>query len=294
VFKTVLLTAMTSFVSVTGIHSQEFSKGSSIALFTGLMNYQGDLKPNSFTFQHSNFSIALTVRQPVSRWFTVRTGFTMGKLEAADRYNRDYLKNRNLSFFSSLHEVHAGLELTLLDISTKRFTPYLYGGLAVFWFNPWTFDNTGKKIFLKPLGTEGQGLSEYPRQRPYSLTQLAIPFGAGVRIAVSEWVNVGIEFSQRKSFTDYIDDVSTHYVNREALLLARGSKAVEMAYRTDELRGSQDYPIHGEQRGTPSEMDWYYFFGTTVEIKLKRIVRYFQSRDPFKRSYQQRCPRVQL
>jgi hypothetical protein len=187
------------------------------------------------------------------------------------------------------------LELSLLDITTKRVTPYFYGGLAVFWFNPWTFDNSGKKVFLKPLGTEGQGLSEYPKQRPYSLTQLAIPFGTGIRYAVSEWVTIGVEFSQRKSFTDYIDDVSTHYVNPEALLLARGSKAVEMAYRADEIRGANpDYPAPGEQRGTPSEMDWYYFFGTTVEIKFKRIARYFQSRDPYRRSYQQRCPRAVL
>lgn len=279
-----LLVGQTSF-------SQEQDKSATISLFTGAMNYQGDLNPNSFTFKHSGFVAGFIFRKPLNRWFAVRAGANRGTIQAADRWNRDYLKLRNLSFTTSITEINAGLEVAVLDISTKRFTPYLYGGIAVFHFNPWTNDNSGKKTFLKPLSTEGQGLPEYPTQRPYQLTQMAISFGAGARVAVSDGLTIGIEFSQRKSFTDYIDDVSSTYVDVNVLRLAKGDKAVELAYRADEIpNGQLQFPSHGDQRGTPSEMDWYYFFGLTSEIKLNALGNLFSHQNSKKVS-SQRCPR---
>lgn len=268
----------------------EFPTDPSISIFGGVMNYQGDLNPNSFTLGHSKPAIGLSIRKPLSRWFTARAGFTFGRIEAADQYNRDYLQSRNLSFGTTLKEGYAALEFNFLDITKTRFTPYLYGGIAVFHFNPWALDNSGEKVFLQPLSTEGQGLAEFPTQKPYKLTQLALPFGMGVKYAVSDNVNIGIEFSQRKTFTDYLDDVSSFYVDRATLLNAKGPKAVEMAYRgLSDPNASAPYPTHGEQRGTPSEMDWYYYSGINIEIKLHSLGSLFNSsRD---RSYSQRCPR---
>ena len=217
----------------------------------------------------------------------------MGKIEAADRYNREYLKPRNLSFYNSITEANLGLDLDILDISTKHFTPYMYGGLAVFLSNPWTYDNSGQKTFLQPLSTEGQGLPEYPEQKPYGKLNWALMFGGGFKIGVNESLSIGIEFSQRKSFTDYIDDVSTHFVDRDLLLLAKGPKAVELAYRGDEIPGGvQSFPVHGEQRGTPSEMDWYYYLGTTIEVRFNAIGDIFKSMGSrLHGSYSHRCPR---
>lgn len=288
--KTLLLCACL-FV-LTGLKAQEFSKEATISLFTGMINYQGDLNPNSFTFLNSNFAAGVTVRKPLNRWFAVRAGVNIGKIEAADRNNRDYLQPRNLSFVTNIKEAYAGLELTLLNSATSRITPYMYGGIAVFHFNPYTYDNDGRKTFLKPLSTEGQGLSQYPSQKPYNLTQLSLPFGGGIRYAVNDAINIGIEFSQRKSFTDYIDDVSTFFVDRNVLLQAKGAKAVELAYRGDELPGGVTaYPAHGEQRGTPSEMDWYYFLGTTIEIKLSALGSLFRRQNDVHGSYNMRCPK---
>jgi len=136
-------------------------------------------------------------------------------------------------------------------------------------------------------------LAEYPEQKAYNLTQLSLPFGVGLKYKVNDALNIGIEFSQRKTFTDYIDDVSSHFVDRGVLLQARGPKAVELAYRGDELPGGvQSFPTHGEQRGTPSEMDWYYFFGATLEINLNAASRLFpRSGKGLHGSYSQRCPR---
>jgi hypothetical protein len=272
--------------------SQDLDKSVTISLFTGIINYQGDMNPNSFTFRHSNFTTGLLIRKPINRWITLRAGANIGSIEAADRYNRDYLKPRNLSFFTSIKEAYAGFEFSILDMSTKHFTPYVYGGLAVFHFNPWTYDNNGVKTYLHPLSTEGQGLSQFPKQRPYKLTDVALAFGGGAKFKVSDCINIGIDFSQRKTFTDYLDDLSSMYVDKNILLQAKGPKAVELAYRGDELPGGQQtYPAHGEQRGTPSEMDWYYFFGATIEIKLNCFTDLLGSFGKNNSVASQRCPR---
>jgi len=269
--------------------SQELDKSSTIALFTGTINYQGDLNPNSFSFKHSNFATGIIFRKPLNRWFTLRAGMNIGKIEADDNWNRDYLKPRNLNFTTTIKEIYTGLEISILDIAAKGFTPYIYGGVAVFHFNPWSKDNAGIKTYLKPLSTEGQGLSQFPEQKVYNLNQLALSFGTGAKFAVNDGLSIGIEFSQRKSFTDYLDDVSSNYVDRDILLQAKGSKAVEMAYRGGQSPvGSPNYPAHGEQRGTPTEMDWYYFFGLTIEKKLNSFGNLFQSG---KSVANQRCPK---
>ena len=257
-------------------YPQNESKATWLGVFIGKMNYQGDLNPNSFTFAHSKLTAAFTVRQSFNRWLSVKGGLAIGSIEAADRYNRDYLKKRNLSFYTTIKEASLSLETSLLDLSTTHFTPYVYGSASLYHFNPWAYDNSGKKTFLQPLSTEGQGLSQFPKQKPYKLTQLNVGFGVGARYAINDNMNLGVEFSQRKTFTDYLDDVSSIYVDQNALLQAKGAKAVEMAFRGDELPGGSAYPNHGEQRGTPSEMDWYYFFGINVEMKFSAFTKFFK------------------
>jgi opacity protein-like surface antigen len=269
--------------------AQEQDKSTTISLFVGGINYQGDLQPNSLQFQHSQPAIGLILKKPLNRWFTARAGVSTGTIKAADKWNRDDLKSRNLSFQTSIKEAYLGLEINILDMSSGRFTPYVYGGVALFHFNPYTYDKTGTKTYLKPLSTEGQGLSQYPEQQPYALTQICLPFGGGLKFALSDEITVGLEFSQRKSFTDYIDDVSTNYVDAGVLQQAKGTKAVELAYRADELPGGRpNFPNHGDQRGTPSEMDWYYLFGATMEIKLSSLASIFHHNGAVA---SQRCPR---
>ena len=119
-------------------------------------------------------------------------------------------------------------------MGSHSLTPYVFGGIALYHFNPYTRDTSGTKYYLKPLSTEGEGFID--GRNNYNLTQFAIPFGAGVKLSLSDNVNVGFELGYRKLFTDYIDDVSTTYVDQSSLLVNRGSKAVELAYRGGELK----------------------------------------------------------
>lgn len=268
------------------VSAQETDRSLSLTILSGTLNYQGDLKPNSFTLSHTSPAYGIGIKKPLSNWFAVTAGFMSGKIEAADRWNRDYLKPRNLSFSTRLNEAYAALEISVPGLLSGKVVPYAYAGIAVFHFDPYTYDKSGVKTYLKPLSTEGQGLSQYPDRKPYSLTQMSLPFGGGIRYKLSDDISIGIEMCQRKTFTDYLDDVSSNYVDANVLMAAKGAKAVELSYREDEVPNGRPFlPAAGEQRGTPSEMDWYYYTGLRMEIKLSAFGNLFS-----KPVASQRCP----
>ncbi|MEI9957878.1 MAG: hypothetical protein WDM90_16620 [Ferruginibacter sp.] len=63
------------------------------------------------------------------------------------------------------------------------------------------------------MHTEGQGFLEYPDKKIYSLHQIAIPVGAGLKYELSQMITLRAEYIYRILNTDYLDDVSTTYVN---------------------------------------------------------------------------------
>ena len=162
----------------------------------------------------------------------------------------------------------SGIEYNLFNLNERKYSPYVFGGLAVYHFNPYAFNGTDEKIYLKPLSTEGQGLPGYSA-KPYSLTQLAIPFGGGMKYAINDKFRLGLELGIRKLFTDYLDDVSGFYADQNDLLANRGQLAVDMSYRADEVAGGNpSYPTKGTGRGGPENNDIYYFLGLHLTYRL--------------------------
>ena len=247
-----------------------FSQSFHVGLFGGTSNYQGDLSDKFFVGKLTKPAIGLTGMYDVSDRVSIRAGLTFAKIACSDKYiSKDYLRARNLSFESGLTEFSLVGEFNVFNLNSIRWTPYIFGGLAVFKFNPYTYDTTNTKYYLKPLSTEGQGLEQYPESKPYSLTQLAIPFGGGIKYAISDRLRLGLELGFRKTFTDYLDDVSTNYADAADLLAARGPKAVELAYRAGELPGGNStYPAKGSQRGGSNQQDVYYFTGLHLTYRL--------------------------
>jgi opacity protein-like surface antigen len=234
-------------------------------LFAGTSNYSGDLQDKGFTLSQSHFAGGFGVSYDITDHFSVQSALTFGTISANDKYGRN--KARNLNFNSAISEVNVGVQYFITPLSEHVLTPYVFAGLAVYHFNPYTTDTAGAKTFLKPLSTEGEGFIQ--GKNNYNLTQFAIPFGAGVKFSLSDNVNVGLEMGYRKLFTDYLDDVSTTYVDQSALLASRGPEAVELAFRGDELKnGATTYPVGGTLRGSSTHKDWYYFTGLTASFRL--------------------------
>lgn len=247
-----------------------FSQSFHVGLFGGISNYQGDLTDKYYVGKLTKPAFGLTGMYEVSDRVSIRAGLTFAKIAGADQYlSKDYLRTRNLSFESNITEFSLLGEFNVFNLNSIRWTPYVFGGLAVFKFNPYTYDTTNTKYYLKPLSTEGQGLEQYPERKPYSLTQFAIPFGGGIKYAINDRLRLGLELGFRKTFTDYLDDVSTNYADAADLLAARGPKAVELAYRAGELPGGNTtYPAKGSQRGGSNQQDIYYFTGLHLTYRL--------------------------
>lgn len=247
-------------VCLGNIHAQNFH----LNLFAGASNYTGDLQDKSFTFSQSHFAGGFGASYDITDHFSVQTAATFGTLSANDKFGRN--KNRNLNFTTALTEVSVVAQYFITPLSDHVLTPYVFAGVAVYHFNPYTHDTSGEKSYLKPLSTEGEGFIQ--GKNNYNLTQFAIPFGAGVKFSLSDDVNVGLELGYRKSFTDYLDDISSTYVDQATLLANRGAKAVELAYRGGELKNGGIYPAGGSTRGSSAHKDWYYFTGLTISFRL--------------------------
>ncbi len=236
-------------------------------VFGGFSNYQGDLQSKRFTLNQANAAFGVGVLYQLSDNLNARANITFGKIGAADKYNPKNVA-RNLSFSSPITDVHLGLDYCFFNLYEKGFTPYIFAGISYFHFNPSAIDSIGRKVYLQPLSTEGEGF--YPGRKIYNLNQFAIPFGGGVKWALNENIAIAFEIGLRKTFTDYLDDVSTNYINQNILLANRGQEAVNLAYRGGELKTGLGYPPDGTQRGSAKSKDWYYFSGLTLIIRLPR------------------------
>jgi Domain of unknown function (DUF6089) len=234
----------------------------------GLSNYSGDLQDKAFTFDQSNFAFGAGLQYDITRNFSATTNISFLKVSASDQFNTADLVSRNLSFQSNILEWNLMAEYNFFDITKKAFTPFLYGGIAVFHFDPYAFDTLGRKVYLKPLSTEGEGLAAYPGQKPYSLFQFAIPVGGGIKFRINENIVLAYEIGFRKTFTDYLDDVSTFYVDKATLQAAKGGEAVEMAYRGNQIKGGAPYPVAFTKRGSSNYKDLYYYTGIRISIAI--------------------------
>jgi Domain of unknown function (DUF6089) len=250
------------------VHAQKFH----VDLFGGFSNYQGDLQEKRFTTAQAKGAVGVGIRYDLSNHFSVRTNLTYAAIGANDKYNAlSDLRARNLSFTTKITEGNLLLDYNILNLNYHKLTPYVFGGVAVFHFNPYTNDSLGNKTYLRPLSTEGEGLAAYPNRKQYQLTQFAIPFGAGIRWKFTENIILSYEFGLRKTFTDYLDDVSTTYIDQNTLAAAKGATAVELAYRGDELKNGSTYPAEGIIRGGSKYKDWYYFSGVTISIGIGKM-----------------------
>lgn len=244
-----------------------------LGVYAGGGNYLGEL--NKKLYAKTKLAGGVSLNYELSDRVMLRGGLMLGKVEGADRYgNSETIKQiRNLSFQSNITEFSLLGELTAFNLYNIRWSPYAFAGIAVYHFNPFTTDS-GRKVFLQPLGTEGQGLTQYPDRKPYALTQFSIPFGGGIKYNISDDVRIGLELGMRRLFTDYLDDVSKTYADESLLLAARGPEAIKYAYRGDEVPGETQgypdvgYPAKDAQRGNPKANDWMYFTGIHLTFRL--------------------------
>jgi hypothetical protein len=237
------------------------------------------LKDNNFPMTKFMFGGFLTY-QP-SELIGFRLAINRGTIEADDAIIKgkggleEARKYRNADFRSRITEAMLLAEFyptVLLESEPSdvfaKIRPYVLAGVGLFHFNPQGTDPlTGEWIDLKPLRTEGQGFAQYPNRKEYKLTQMNIPLGFGAKYFITEGLNLGLEIVHRTTFTDYLDDVSTTYIDPtlfyQNMPLAQAQLAERMANKSGNNGASTRYAA-GSKRGTATNNDAYF----SVNIKL--------------------------
>lgn len=233
-----------------------------------------------YDFSSTRGCLSIGARYLTHSRFAFKGGFLFGMISGNDKFTREpYRKNRNLSFSSPIIEFSSQTEFYFvkskkrnrytirgINVKRRRLSAYIFTGIGVFYYSPMAKYN-GKWYNLRKLHTEGQGMPGGPKN--YSSISVCIPGGIGAKYYINKRLSAGCELSLRKTFTDYIDDVSTSYYDK---LLIEQKYGTAAAYLADpnlgEIKGVTK-PTY--QRGNPAYKDAYFMF--TVNINYTIMLR---------------------
>jgi hypothetical protein len=249
-----------------------------MGIYYGFSHYMGDLQRYQFEILEVNRAEGLYGRYNFSNLFSLKAQFYHGVISGNDANftNDPGMLERNLSFRSNVYELSLQGEVSLLRMGRKKrhwnkylqkylASAYLFGGVGGFYFNP-KAKYQGEWHELQPLGTEGQGLPGHDEK--YNRLQVCLPFGFGLKLQPTDRATIGLEFGFRKTFTDYLDDVSSNYPNLNELG-EHNPIAASLSYRGGEVSDLPKNPS-GTARGSVKFMDMYFFGGITVGYSLTK------------------------
>lgn len=224
-----------------------------VFISVGTSNFLGDLggrdkigtdySPIDLNFSQTRTAFGIGYRYKILRGLNVAGKFNYLILSGNDALtNEPFRHNRNLNFKSNIFELSGRIEVGwqsnkvgnrygIKRTLTRRMKSnskalFLFVGIGGFYYNPKGYGPSGN-VKLRPLHTEGQGLPGGPKQ--YSNYSICIPLGIYYKTIIQKVWTAGIELAWRKTFTDYIDDVSGTYYDNASIAAAYGPVAAQMA-----------------------------------------------------------------
>jgi hypothetical protein len=202
-------------------------------------------------------------RKNFNNYVSGRIGASFARLGYSDIYNdhNEYMRRRNLSFNSNVWELSLQGDFNFFRFMPGEpgynFTPYVTLGAGIFSYDPFAYLNN-EKIFLRQLGTEGQGSSLYPDRKQYSSMGISFPIGVGVKYALNERINIGFEVLHRFTNTDYLDDVSKTYVDPSVFPTnADGTPSAAFLLHDRSYEVGEPIGLPGRQRGNSRQKDQF-------------------------------------
>ncbi len=256
-------------------HRVEYSFGIGATNFLGDLGGADQIGTNGlrdFELSMTRMGGVLGYRYQLGEDWFVRGNFNYVMVAGDDALTKEPSRNRRqLSFRSHILELSAQGEYMLVKQKSGhlyrlrgvrgkswfRFEVYVFGGIGGIWYNPQSRNPKGDWVTLKDLNTEGQGLAGGPKD--YSGFTFVMPYGLGIRRnlggnARQGLFAIGLELSMRKTFSDYIDDVSDVYYDGNALKDAYGEEA---AYFGDPSGKNSIGYAEAQQRGDKTDKDTY-------------------------------------
>ncbi len=218
-------------------------------------------------------------------WAAIKGGINFTSVSGADSLIQNngglekWRYNRNLSFKSSIIEAYIAADIYPLLIVNKessltQLAPFVSVGIGVFHFNPRTQLN-GEWIDLQPLHLEGQGFKEYPSRKVYTLTQPYIPVAVGLKYYVNNQIGLSAGMNFRHTFTDYIDDISTTYIDPnlfDSYLPAEQALLAKQLYSRS-LTPTKVKP--GIEKADSQNKDSYVNFFFTLSFRIKTEPKFY-------------------
>ena len=263
----------------------------------GVANYLGDIGSGDLArgfvynleLKDTRWSTGAFVRWRFHPVMAYQGSFTYARIQGDDSKSLNRARRgRNLSFTNDLLMINNKLEyypqfLTVSDVGKSGryrwdYKTYFFAGLGIFYHNP-KAEYNGQKYKLRPLMTEG---------KKYSPVVLSIPTGAGFYFTYKRQHRFGFEMSWNMTFTDYLDDVSTTYVNPNQM--SSDPMAATLANRNPELGSysSSQYPSYSNYgyfsdansnpRGDPKDKDNFMM----ISLSYSYVIR---TKNSFARSY---------
>ena len=273
-------------------HRVEYSFGIGATNFLGDLggaNQQGTNGLRDFELKATRMGAVLGYRYQLGESWFARGNFNYVMVSGDDALTEEPARNaRQLSFRSHLLELSGQMEYMLVKQKSGhlyrlrgvrgkswfRFEVYVFGGIGGLWYNPQSRNPDGDWVSLKNLNTEGQGLPGGPKD--YSGFTVVVPYGIGIRRNLGGstrqgmWT-IGLELSMRKTFSDYIDDVSDVYYNDGGSIAIAEAYGEEAGYFHDP---SGVYATGGfgedQIRGDKSDKDAYMMGIISINYKIGR------------------------
>jgi len=232
-----------------------------LGVFGGGSYYLGEINQNHFS--PINFAFGSFLRYNFDQRLNFKFGVNFGTISGDDKNsNSSFNNDRNFAFNSNLIEISSTMELNFfpfsaLDYKAHFVSPYGYLGFAYAHHNPQASYN-GIDISTADLETEGNS---------YSKHLLTIPMGVGVKFRFNR-LGLGLDWGIRKTFTDYLDDVSTFYQPTNS----SGNSSQQNISNTSKYED-----VGNLKRGDQYSNDWYVFTGISLFVNLtpKDVCRSF-------------------
>lgn len=230
----------------------------------GVCNYWGDLSPK-VVLKETHATGGVFARINFNSSMAWKNELNVYQVSGTDK-NFAFNAGRNLSFSSQINEFSSVIEFNFFKygpyVLDKKFTTYFYAGLSGFMFNPQTRLN-GQTYDLIDYKTENVA---------YSRISMAVPFGMGIKWMVSKNFALEWQFGLRRTFTDYLDDVSTVYPDIAARFNDGGLIGATLTDRSIETNGTPQNKM-GYRRGNPDYKDWYMSSTISCAFRLNSKVK---------------------
>jgi len=208
---TILLVALVEAGFAQSFHHYRIDREFVGTIGAGTFHYFGELPANV------GYNIDLGLEYRVDGRISGRFHFQYQHFSGKDTDT-----TRNLSFRSNNLELGLTGTITLFDeggayFGKRMVNPYLIAGFAMARIKPRAdipaeyagspLPDAGKYTSLRELMTEG---NEYKRWQP------VIPLGVGGEFAINYFFSIQVEAIWRLTFTDYLDDVSSTYIDQSS------------------------------------------------------------------------------